>query len=129
LKCGNVVGFDAKRFNEGLRPRLAGLDQELLRAPQQLDHGLHAAEERLTSVNISRHDPAAISTLSRLSRLWAVKSLVIWQPRDLRWGMQDRAGRENACWRDPRRRIVSRAQAAPLGRLMALKGEARLPLV
>src|SRR5215468_8676348 len=39
-------------------------------------------------------------------------------------GMQDRAARENACWRDPRRRIVSRAQAAPLGRLIALKGEA-----
>jgi hypothetical protein len=42
-KCGNVVGFDARRFNVGLRlmllpwaglwPRLACLHQELLRAP------------------------------------------------------------------------------------------------
>jgi len=47
--------------------------------------------------------------------------------RGLRWGMQDRAR--------PGKRMLARADAssaeleAALGRLMALKGEARLPLV
>src|SRR5215471_6747506 len=111
-----------------LLARLTCFHQEILRAPQQLNHRLHAVVEGLPStVDISRHDLAASSTDSRLSRTWAINSLVIWQPRCLRWGMQDRAR--------PGKRMLARADAssaeleAALGRLMALKGEARLPLV
>jgi hypothetical protein len=57
---------------------------------------------------------AASSTDSRLSRTWAIKSLVIWQPHGLRWGMQDRArpgqhalSRPDASSAEPRQRRLA----------------------